>query len=297
MRTRLMRHWPKSGGAVTDGCQRRSGAVEPERARAARRTFREAKSHSPPALPMKNKTMTTRLLLAPFAFFIQVSAHLPLAMAETIPEKAALCTGCHGPQGHSQVPENPILAAQHPGYLESALQAYVSGERDHGIMRTLASRLSAEDIKALSAYFAAQPPAQTQARAAGDAARGQTRTAICATCHGPDGNSTIPANPNLAGQHATYLGNALMAYKSAVRSHPVMTSMVAALNEQDIEDIAAYYAAQTARSPSARTGEPLDTRSKAEGLAQVTQTSAPGTVTATPGSLTVLTRVREGESL
>jgi cytochrome c553 len=189
-------------------------------------------------------------------FSIGLLAPLPMALAAGIEEKVALCTGCHGPQGHSQVPENPILAAQHPGYLASALQAYVSGERDYGIMKTLAGRLTAEETEAISAYFAAQPPFQTQATAPGDAARGEARTAVCASCHGADGISTIPTNPNLAGQHARYLSNALKDYKSGRRSNPIMTSMVAALSEQDIEDIAAYYAGQSVRPPSAGVHEP-----------------------------------------
>ena len=201
--------------------------------------------------------MKHRHLVVLTVLSVPLSMLLPGAMAGAIEDKVAVCTGCHGPLGHSQVPENPILAAQHPGYLESSLQAYVSGERDYGIMKTLAGRLSAEDIKAISAYFAAQPPAQSQAKAPGDAARGKARTAVCAACHGLDGNSVAPANPNLAGQHATYLSNALKAYKSGSRSNAIMASMAAALSDQDIEDIAAYYAAQ---SPALKTtmseGEP-----------------------------------------
>lgn len=200
--------------------------------------------------------MKRKLLVVLTVLIVPLSIPLPMAMAGPIEDKVAVCTGCHGPQGHSQVPENPILAAQHPGYLEAALQAYINGERDYGIMKTLAGRLTAEDIKAISAHFAAQPPARSQAKAPGDAVRGKARTAVCAACHGPDGNSVAPANPNLAGQHATYLSNALKAYKSGSRTHVIMTSMVAALSDQDIEDIAAYYAAQSIRPPSAGVHEP-----------------------------------------
>jgi cytochrome c553 len=208
--------------------------------------------------------MRYRPFLATTVFSVAILAPLPLALAEGIEEKVALCTGCHGPQGHSQVPENPILAAQHPGYLESALQAYLSGGRDYGIMKTLAGRLTGAEIKAISAYFAAQPPFRTQAKAPGDAARGETRTAVCASCHGADGNSTVPTNPNLAGQHARYLSNALKDYKSGRRSNAIMASMVAALSEQDIEDIAAYYAAQSVRPPSAGVHEPVGSPVDAE---------------------------------
>ena len=172
----------------------------------------------------------------------------PMAIAEDPADRVTLCAGCHGPNGHSQVPDNPILAGQHPDYLAGALRAYTSGERDYAIMKTLAGRLSPEDIEVISTYYGAQPPTQSQARAAGDAARGETLTAVCAACHGPGGHSVIPANPKLAGQHARYLSHALAAYQSGARTNPVMAPMAANLSERDIADIAAYYASQPVQS-------------------------------------------------
>jgi cytochrome c553 len=157
------------------------------------------------------------------------------------------------------VPDNPILAAQNADYLVNALRAYVSGERDYGIMKTLAGRLSARDIEVIAAYYAAQAPIQSRAAAPGDAARGEALVAVCVACHGPGGHSVIPANPNLAGQHARYLSVALTAYKNGGRSNPVMASMTASLSEQDIEDIAAYYSAQPVQATGDATtagGEP-----------------------------------------
>lgn len=166
------------------------------------------------------------------------------AQAERAQDIVAVCSGCHGSKGHSVVPDNPILAGQHGAYLAIALQEYVSGARDYAIMSTLAGRLSPADIEVVSAYYAAQPPAQSHGKASGDVGRGETRTAVCAACHGAGGRSVIPANPKLAGQHAKYLSTALTAYKNGGRSNPIMAPMAAALSEQDIEDIAAYYAAQ-----------------------------------------------------
>jgi len=82
------------------------------------------------------------------------------------------------------------------------------------------------------------------AMAQGNAAAGEAKTPLCASCHGPNGNSQIPTNPNLAGQNAAYLIKQLNDYKSGARQDPTMTAMVAGLSEQDILDIAAYYAAQ-----------------------------------------------------
>ena len=83
------------------------------------------------------------------------------------------------------------------------------------------------------------------ALAQGDAAAGQAKSALCATCHGPDGNSELVINPKIAGQNARYLSKQLQDFKSGVRPGPIMAAMVISLSDEDIEDLAAYYAAQT----------------------------------------------------
>ena len=83
------------------------------------------------------------------------------------------------------------------------------------------------------------------ALAQGDAAAGQAKSALCATCHGPDGNSTLVINPKIAGQNARYISKQLQDFKSGVRPGPIMAAMVISLSDEDIEDLAAYYAAQT----------------------------------------------------
>lgn len=80
---------------------------------------------------------------------------------------------------------------------------------------------------------------------AGDAAAGKARAATCTGCHGATGVSNIPLYPNLAGQKAAYLVKAIKAYKSGERPDPTMKAMVASLSDADIENLAAYYSAQT----------------------------------------------------
>ena len=82
------------------------------------------------------------------------------------------------------------------------------------------------------------------ALAQGDAAVGRSKAAICATCHGAEGNSELPMNPKLAGQNATYITKQLMDYKSGVRSNQTMSAMVLNLSEQDMQDISAWYSSQ-----------------------------------------------------
>lgn len=82
------------------------------------------------------------------------------------------------------------------------------------------------------------------AMAAGDAAAGKAKAAVCAACHGADGKATAPIYPNLAGQNAAYLESALKAYKAGQRKggqSAVMTPMAMPLSDQDIADLAAYY--------------------------------------------------------
>lgn len=82
------------------------------------------------------------------------------------------------------------------------------------------------------------------ASAAGDAAAGKSKAAACAACHGPNGNSTNPLWPNLAGQHAAYLEKQLKAFKSGERKDPLMSPMAAPLSDKDIKDLSAYFASQ-----------------------------------------------------
>ncbi len=72
----------------------------------------------------------------------------------------------------------------------------------------------------------------------------QTATTLCAACHGADGNSAISVNPKLAGQHPGYLAKQLAEFKSGKRNNAVMGGMAAALSEDDMKGLAAYFAAQ-----------------------------------------------------
>ena len=80
---------------------------------------------------------------------------------------------------------------------------------------------------------------------AGDPAAGQAKSAICAACHGMDGNSTVPTWPKLAGQHEQYLARQIRLIKSGDRMVPEMAGITPGLSEQDIDDLAAYFASQT----------------------------------------------------
>ncbi len=81
-----------------------------------------------------------------------------------------------------------------------------------------------------------------------DAAKGETiATQVCAACHAFDGSRGLPANPILQGQHPEYLVKQLQDFKSGVRSNAVMKGFAATLSEQDMRDVAAFYATKTAK--------------------------------------------------
>lgn len=83
--------------------------------------------------------------------------------------------------------------------------------------------------------------------AEGDAERGQSMSALCSACHGPDGISVNPLWPSLAGQQELYLVNAIKAYRDGVRVDVSMQPFVAELTDQEVEDLAAYYASLPGR--------------------------------------------------
>ena len=99
--------------------------------------------------------------------------------------------------------------------------------------------------KLLVAAFVALLSTNVTVMAAGDAAAGKNKSAMCMGCHGADGNAPADAFPKLAGQNAGYLVKQMVDFKAATdRSDPTMLGMVAALTAQDMQDIGAFYAAQ-----------------------------------------------------
>ena len=76
----------------------------------------------------------------------------------------------------------------------------------------------------------------------GDAEAGREKAALCAACHGPNGISVNPLWPNLAGQHEAYLAKQIRDFRDGVREDISMQPFVTGLSEQDIADLAAFYA-------------------------------------------------------
>ena len=159
-------------------------------------------------------------------------------------ETTAACAGCHGEDGNTDIPGMPSLAGQHVPYLMTVLKAYQDGTRTEPDMQAFAEPLTRSDIEDMAYFYAATEPRRSEIPAEGDPFAGIAVTAPCVGCHGRDGNSGDPKTPRLAGLDAEYLIAAVNTYKDGSRDHSVMADAVATLREQDVKDLAAFYATQ-----------------------------------------------------
>jgi len=112
-------------------------------------------------------------------------------------------------------------------------------------MKLLAHLMMAAMLAAPAYAFSAQ---DAKAPAKPDLVQGEAKfTAVCAACHGADGNSAIAANPKLAQQHPQYLVKQLQDFKSGKRASAVMKGFAAVLSDEDMNNIAAWLTAQQAK--------------------------------------------------
>jgi len=177
----------------------------------------------------------------------------PLSIAGDATRGAVLaetCKGCHGvPGSHNAYPSYyvPKLGGQNLEYIEIALQGYRRGTRSHPTMQAQASSLSDQDIADLATFFSAwagEPETGKSDASAHEVDQGKQKAAVCQQCHGEAGVASAKQWPNLAGQHLSYLEQALNQYKSGQRADLLMSQQVAALDETAIAELAAYFSAQ-----------------------------------------------------
>jgi cytochrome c553 len=191
----------------------------------------------------------------------------PASVDDVSPEEAGKaastgCASCHGRDGNSVLPGMPSLAGQNLEYLVNAMNAYREASRKDPMMRPAVALLNDDTIENLALFYALQDPKASPLSADGDAAAGEPLATACAECHGADGNSEKPDTPSLAGQDPKYLVTATHSYKNGTRDHSAMQSLVASLNDNDIKNVAAYYASLTPKGGAAR--KPLTTSQWAE---------------------------------
>ncbi len=111
--------------------------------------------------------------------------------------------------------------------------------------RVLIALALSAPLFAAAADEAAPAAAAKDAFTQGDAGAGATKATACFACHGPGGNGAINADwPKLAGQHSSYIAGELADFKAGKRKNPVMLGQAAALSEDDMKNLGAYFAAQ-----------------------------------------------------
>jgi cytochrome c553 len=203
---------------------------------------------------MKFQSMVLLTVLCGLQAGVALAAEQQVAgSAEKGQAKAAPCVACHGVNGNSVNPEWPNLAGQHESYIKRQLAAFKSDARQNPLMTPMAKPLSDEDIADLGAFFASQSlTGNLEADAAkvslgeklyrgGDAQRG---VPACAACHGPQGNGNPAAGyAQIRGQHATYTGAQLKAYRSGTRQtdpNQMMRNAAANMTDEQIDAVAAY---------------------------------------------------------
>ena len=206
--------------------------------------------------------------------------HTPSANTASGPGNIALCAACHGLNGQPAIPRYPVLAGQHADYTIEQTMLIISGQRHSGlaaVMRGAASNVTAQDIRAIAAWYANQPPlgqplsvgnaidARQRSQARALYFRGDAQRAIpaCSSCHGAIGQGNPgPPYPRIRGQASDYLIERLTAYARAddrprddVR-YRIMQAIAAKLSNEEIHSIAWYLHAPTIERPYAASTQP-----------------------------------------
>ena len=186
-----------------------------------------------------------------------------LAVTEAAPEATTACVRCHGAAGQGPASKLvPVLHGQPREFLLAALQAFASGKRESGIMQPVATGLEQNAMARLAEFYSRLPPPSTSAAEITGIEQGRVLATegspdagipACVSCHGAD---ALPAYPRLAGQNAAYMAGRLKRWKDGyvadTPTHKIMAPIAQLLSEQQIEEVSAYFSAQSATSRAGR---------------------------------------------
>jgi cytochrome c553 len=172
-------------------------------------------------------------------------------------KSAVICAACHGADGNSVLPANPILAGQFQQYLLKQLVDYSKPIDDptarvNAVMNGIAATLTPEDKANLSAWFASQKPKPNTALNKDTLALGRKiyRAGLpdkgvpaCAGCHNPNGAGVPIQYPRLAGQWGEYAEAQLKAFRDGTRRNSLqMTQIAPRLSDAEMKAVADYMA-------------------------------------------------------
>ena len=213
------------------------------------------------------------LLAAVAGYVLALTAHQGIAQTGS-PAKPDLakaqqivtqvCAACHGAEGVSVAPANPHLAGQHAEYTALQLDHFKQGLRKNPVMAAMSANLSAEDARALGAYYNEKKPKPGAAKDKALAEMGQkiyrggnSKTALpaCASCHSPTGAGLPAQYPRLAGQYADYTLAQLQGFVKGDRGGEIkkpngkfvedsqgriMATIAAKMSDQEMKAVAEY---------------------------------------------------------
>lgn len=155
---------------------------------------------------------------------------------------APFCANCHGPAGHSVLPDVPNLAGQNTVYVLNQMNKFHDGRRrGNFFMEGLVKAMSNEERFAVAVYYTNQEPASFKGADPALAAAGKALYEDgCKRCHGADGAGS-ERNSRIAGQHPAYLEQSLRRYRANTdRSEERMQKATRTLSDRDIQALAAY---------------------------------------------------------
>lgn len=209
---------------------------------------------------------TTFLSFVPGVIVLVISTALSAAPSgETIVKQgngkgAAPCMSCHGDKGQGVAAATyPYLAGQSATYLVKQLEDFASKRRSNSVMQPMASALSEDEIKAVADYYShlPLPKTSTSQKNAAPSPAGETLAVkgkwsagmpACFKCHGDQGQGVPPHFPAISGQSSTYLKKQLHSWQKGDRNNDpagLMQAVVSHLSDNEIENVAAYLAAQS----------------------------------------------------
>ncbi|HEY8247430.1 MAG TPA: c-type cytochrome [Hyphomicrobium sp.] len=168
------------------------------------------------------------------------------AVAQTIEEKAQVCSACHGEAGIPQEKTTPVIWGQNEGYLYLQLRDFNKGSRKNDQMSPIAADLSKDDMKALAAYFTKLAWPNLQQPSAAKDVSTKALTAVgsigCPSCH-LDQLQGDGTTARLAGQQSAYLKQTMLAFRDGSRgNNPGMSDLMKAISPVDIDAISQYAA-------------------------------------------------------
>jgi cytochrome c553 len=185
--------------------------------------------------------MRSLLAFAVATAFLSAPAH-----AQTIEQKAQMCSACHGENGVPQQKDHPVIWGQQLGYLFIELRDFKTGARKSDLMSPIAQGLDFSDLMPLAQYFSqkawpnlAQPPATGEVLAQ---AQRINAAIVCTSCH-QEGFKGDSVQPRLAGQSHDYMLKTMTDFKSGARANnPGMTDLIKAISDSDIAALATFIA-------------------------------------------------------